>query len=34
MNNLTINFAPTKKQFQMLEAFDDSFTTELLYGGS
>lgn len=36
MNNnpLTINFAPTQKQFQMFEAFDDSYTTELLYGGS
>ena len=29
-----INFAPTKKQYQMLEAFDDEDTTELLYGGS
>lgn len=30
----TILFRPTLKQHQLFEAFDDEYTTELLYGGS
>lgn len=29
-----INFAPTPKQWEMMEAFDNAETTELVYGGS
>jgi phage terminase large subunit len=32
--SLSIDFKPTKKQFQMIEAFGDEHTTEILYGGS
>lgn len=32
--NTTINFAPTEKQHQMFQAFDEDVTTEVLYGGS
>ena len=33
-NDLVIDFKPTKKQYQMFEAFEDVDTTELVYGGS
>lgn len=33
-NDLVIDFKPTKKQYQMFEAFEDTDTTELVYGGS
>lgn len=31
---MEINFSPTVKQDLMFEYFDDSSTTELLYGGA
>lgn len=32
--NKNIKFTPTRKQHQMFKAFNNSHTTELLYGGS